>query len=375
MIRTRCLRRLTALLLLLCLALSLCPTAFAAESYEKDQVYREKSERTEVYTVRVYSKDDKATAVDRRDRMLRAGFDSFVYRKDDRFYVMCGKFRSEEEAQRYCALIGDFTDRGEKAKVVRAYVPQSALERFEEVYAASDPEISLSLKLAPNSYPADQVYKYKASRTKVFTVQVSSGYDRRHADERRDGLLAQGYDAFVYRASGAVYVMSGKFRTMRDALAYAESIHAYTSENPTAFVVNAWVPEKAIDAFEDIFYSSCLVRERNRDVETYWERPTGAFYRARTEGYTKVFTVQFSAGTSFHGSERNRASMEAQGYPAFVYKRNLQYQTMTGMFFDKASADAYCAAIRANTDQDDAFVTMANVPWSAITEFQSWWKG
>ena len=256
MTRTRLCRRLAALLLLLSLALSLCPAAFAASGYEQDQVYKEKTGRTEVYTVRVYSKDDKATAVDRRDRMLRAGFDSFVYRRDGRFYVMCGKFRSEEEAERYRALIGDFTDRGDKTKVVRAYVPKSALERFEKVYTASDPAVSLTLKLAPNSYPADQVYKYKASRTKVFTVQVSSGYDRRHADERRDGLLAQGYDAFVYRASGAVYVMSGKFRTMRDALAYAESIHAYTSENPTAFVVNAWVPEKAIDAFEDVFYSS-----------------------------------------------------------------------------------------------------------------------
>lgn len=375
MFGTRCFRRLAALLLLLSLALTLCPVAFAASGYEKDQVYREKTERTEVYTVRVYNKDNKATAVDRRDKMLRAGFDSFVYRKDGRFYVMCGKFRTEEEARGYAELIGRFTDRADQARVVRAYVPESAVERFETAYTDGDPETSLTLKLAPNSYPDGQVYKYKASRTKVFTVQISGGYDRRHADERRDELLAQGYDAFVYRANGVVYVMSGKFRTMRDALAYGESIHAFTSNNPSAFVVNAWVPEKAIRAFEDVFYSSCFVRERNRDVETYWERPSGPFYRARTEGYTKIFTVQFSTGTSFHGSERNRASMGAQGYPAFVYKRNLQYQTMTGMFFDRASADAYCAAIRSNTDQDDAFVTMANVPRSAITEFQNWWKG
>ena len=368
-------RRLAALLLLLSLALCLCPSALAASGYEKDQVYKEHTDRTEVYTVRVYSKDDKPTAVDRRDRMLRAGFDSFVYRRDGRFYVMCGKFRSEEEAQRYLALLSDFTDRGEKAKVVRAYVPESAIEHFEEVYAASDPSISLTLKLAPNSYPADQVYKYKASRTKVFSVQISGGCDRRAADARRDQLLAQGYDAFVYRANGVIYVMSGKFRTLRDALAYGESIHAFTGNNPTAFVVNTWVPEKAVKAFEEIFNASCLVRERNRDVETYWERPTGRFYRARTEGYTKVFTVQFSAGTSFQGSERNRAGMEAQGYPAFVYKKNLQYRTMTGMFFDQPSAEAYCSAIRNNTDQSDAFVTMANVPWSEIMNFQSWWKG
>ena len=158
------------------------------------------------------------------------------------------------------------------------------------------------------------------------------------------------------------------------SLCDGESIHAYTSNNPTAFVVNTWVPEKAIKAFEDVFSASCLVRERNRDVETYWERPTGRFYRARTDGYTKVFTVQFSAGTSFHGSERNRNAMEALGYPAFVYKKNLQYRTMTGMFFDQPSAEAYGAVIR-STGQTDAFVTMANVPWSEIMNFQSWWKG
>lgn len=232
-------------------------------------------------------------------------------------------------------------------------------------------ELSRTLQLDPYSYEADQVYKYHADRVKVFTVQVASGWDRPHAEKIREKMLKKGYDAFVYRANGVFYTMCGKFREMRDALAYGESIHAYTNRS-SAFVVNAWLPEKAIQSFEEVFYSSCYVSDKNSEVETYWEKPTGAFFRAR-EGEVGVFTVQFSSGTSFDGSERNRDAMEAQGYPAFVYKTNLKYKIMTGMFYEKADAEAYCALIRANTDQDDAVVRTAKVTYKAVKEFRDWY--
>ena len=255
-----------------------------------------------------------------------------------------------------------------------AFCPMAMAEgETATVVPEEEKELSTTLQLEPYSYEADQIYKYKPERTKVFTVQVASGWERAHAEKIREKMLKKGYDAFVYRANGVYYTMSGKFREMRDALAYGESIHAYTNRS-SAFVVNAWVPEEAIESFEDVFYSSCYVSDKNSEVETYWEKPTGAFYRAR-EGEVEVFTVQFSSGTSFDGSERNRSAMEAQGYPAFVYKSNLKYKIMTGMFYTKAEAEAYCATIRANTDQSDAVVRTASVPQKAVTKFQQWYKG
>ena len=71
--------------------------------------------------------------------------------------------------------------------------------------------------------------------------------------------------------------------------------------------------------------------------------------------------------------ERNRDKMINQGYPAFVYKIDLAYMVMTGMFYDLASAQQYCEVIKKNTDQKDAYVTTANLPAYAVSNFQNWW--
>ena len=233
----------------------------------------------------------------------------------------------------------------------------------------------VELRLFNMPFTRGQYFEYDASKTKVFSVQVSTVTRLEEAQSIRDGLLNSGYDSFVYRYQGNYCVMCGKFRVLYDACAYSESIHANTSHSH-AYANNSYLPEEDVRRFEELFYGSVTINSQDsRAHETMWEKPSGPFYRGNAGDTVKVYTVQFSAGTSFSGSERNRDKMIAQGYPAFVYKVNLSYRDMTGMFFDSAAAQSYCDIIKANTDQKDAIVGTAQLPSAAAYDFLNWWYG
>ena len=73
-------------------------------------------------------------------------------------------------------------------------------------------------------------------------------------------------------------------------------------------------------------------------------------------------------------SETLRDRLERYGYPAFVYKVDMTYRTMTGMFLDRNEAKRYCKLIRRNTKEVDAIVKSAMVPESELESFLDWWS-
>ena len=214
-------------------------------------------------------------------------------------------------------------------------------------------------------YPSDQYFVMDESQTKGFTVQVSSSANYSGSCKNRDKMLAQGYDSFVYEANGQYRVMCGKFRTQDEAIHYKESICSNT-DRKKAYVTNLYVPDWAYTEFAEIYSTDPL----NNQGEGYtaWEQPSGPYYDGDQAGSTRlVYTVQFSSGTSFHGSEQHRDDMIAQGFDAFVYKKNGKYRTLSGQFETKQEAENRCSAIKKYTDQSDAYVTTVELPTSYVS--------
>ena len=229
------------------------------------------------------------------------------------------------------------------------------------------------LRLKPYSFPTDQYYECGPNDTWVFTVQIAAGGSYQGAIDRANGLIAKGLDGFVYKENGMYYVMSGKFSTDYEALCYGELIHTDPKEY-SAFQTSVAIPKKAIDTFQGILYAHVGVNWDSKAMETHWEDPSGAYFRADGEDYVEVYTVQFSRGTCFSRSETLRDRMERYGYPAFVYKVDMSYRTMTGMFLDRSEAKRYCKLIRRNTNEVDAIVKSAMVPESELESFLDWWS-
>ena len=220
-------------------------------------------------------------------------------------------------------------------------------------------------------FAAGQYYEYDAYQTHVYTVQVAATSSLSGAESIRNSMLQAGYDSFVYLYKGAYRVMCGKFREQYDAMAYSESIHGNTDKEH-AYVTNAYLPSYAVDSFEQAFYGAVTISTHSRDMETFWEKPTGAFLRGNDPDTVKVYTVQLATGTSFQGSETLRDNVTAQGYPAFVYKSHLSYKIMVGMFYDKAEAQRFQERIVRTTDQSGAVVGTAYVPGPAVDTFAYW---
>lgn len=229
------------------------------------------------------------------------------------------------------------------------------------------------LRLKPYSYPTDQYYEGKANDTWVYSIQIAAGGSYQGAINRANGLVANGLDGFVVKDNGMYYVMSGKFNTDYEALCYGELIHTDPNEY-SAYMTSVAVPKKAADVFQSILYSRVGINWNRAEMETYWEDPTGGFIRADAEDAIEVYTVQFSRGTCFSRSETLRDTMERYGYPAFVYKVDMTYRTMTGMFLDRSEAKRYCELIRRNTKESDAIVKSAMVSQSELDSFQDWWS-
>lgn len=241
-------RMLATLVLLVSLVLSICPEAFA---YSSGQYYMEDTSLQRCITVQVSAVNDYNGAVKRRDKMLKAGYDSFVYQKGDVYRIMCGKFYSMDDAEDYLDSIKANTDRS-KAYLTNAYLPAWAIEDFQDEYEWEDYFNDYG-DLRRWGYDEDQYYKYHEDRVKVYTVQVSADASRSGAEKRRDKMLNAGYDSFVYKYNGTYRVMCGKFYAMEDAEAYLASIKANTDRD-RAYITNARMTRKAIQRFEDIYW-------------------------------------------------------------------------------------------------------------------------
>lgn len=242
--------------------------------------------------------------------------------------------------------------------------------------AFAEPVITKSaaaLRLKANSFPTDQYYEYSEDNAIYYTVQVSANNNLDAAFERANSMVAKGFDGFVYRKDGTYYVMCGKFSKAYDALCYGELIHTDPKEYD-AYMNYVSLPASAANAFSSIFYSATSVDQNMDRMETYWEEPTGAYFRGDAEDAVEVYTVQFSKGTCFARSEKLRDRMERSGYPAFVIKENMTYRTLTGMFYDRSEAKAFCKEIRRNTRETDAVVKTVMVPEEEVESFLAWWN-
>lgn len=234
-------------------------------------------------------------------------------------------------------------------------------------------ESAASLRQKPNSFPANQYYEYSEDNGIYYTVQVSASSDLDAAYARASSMNAKGFDGFVYRKDGMYYVMCGKFSDPYAALCYGELIHTDPKEYD-AFMNYVSLPAEAVKTFRDIFGKESQINQNMSEMETYWEEPTGAYFRADAEDTIEVYTVQFSKGTCFARSEKLRDRMERAGYPAFVYKENMTYRTLTGLFYDRKEAKDYCKEIRRNTRESDAVVKTVLIPESEVESFLGWWN-
>ena len=224
----------------------------------------------------------------------------------------------------------------------------------------------LCLSLCPSSFaynfPDNQYYEEDRSLTHVYAVQVSAGTSYNGAVKRRTEMLSLGLDSFLYYRDGKYRIMCGKFRDLDEATAYRDNVKALSGRD-NAYTTNAYLPESAITEFENIYYGYGM----GNHLYGYQVTPTGLYFKESSPYTVKVYTVQFSAGTSFPASERNRDAMNSTyGYTSFVYEVNDNYRIMTGAFSAYRDAENYCSEIKRNTDQNDAYVTTAWLPSGAL---------
>lgn len=373
-------KQVVSMLLCALLALSLGAAALA-ESYPGDQSFAEDRSGVAVYTVQLAATELQSGAVQLRSSVLALGYDCFLYSRDGLYYVMCGKFSDRAEAENYCALILSSTGRS-SGYVTTAYLPEAEVETFARIYAesaGSGPEAGapryqpVSLALKPNTFAPNQLYYSGDGEFTVYTVQVSAHGGHETAGLDRDRMLEAGYDSFVYDDGSMSYVMCGKFTSAYEAFCYSESIHTDPARY-SAFVTFASLPAAAIQTFADRLSEFMKIPQTPERVETYWERPTGAYFRSDIAGSVEVYTVQLGQGSSFTGIERKRDALTEKGYPAFCYKVDMAYKAMSGMFTDKAEAERYCQELNTTGGQSGAVVRTALVPQGELESFQSWYE-
>lgn len=212
------------------------------------------------------------------------------------------------------------------------------------------------------TYPSGQYYEHDTSQTKVSTVQITAANSRETAEQRRDQLLASGFDAFVYLKGDKYRVMCGKFRELEEASDYQNRIINATGYEK-AYATNAYLPESAIKAFEDIYYNG----DKTPENAPRSEKPTGPYYdgEALPKDTVTVYTVQVTAGTAFNACEDRRDNLIAHGYDAFVYRTSTRYKVMTGMFWSENDAKARCNDVKYL--ESDALVTTVTLPAYAVS--------
>lgn len=224
---------LLAALLLCALAAAACAEAPEEEEspylYAEGQFFEADEEQESYYTVQVSACRDRESAERSCTKMLEAGFDCFVYETDGGYRVMCGKFRHVEDAVRYRDLIRENTPR-EDAYVTEAFLPASAREDFLESWK-KDPQIVGDPDFNDWETPSGPFLDLTANEEEtrlVYTVQYSSGTSFRAAQERRDELIALGYDAAVVKDWGCYLVLTGAFENREDAKLFRDQIRSET---------------------------------------------------------------------------------------------------------------------------------------------------
>ena len=213
------------------------------------------------------------------------------------------------------------------------------------------------------SYPAGQYYEHDTSLTKVTTVQIRASNTRESAEKSRDQMIAAGFDAFVYHRGDKYRIMCGKFRDIEEASDYQNRIINETDFDK-AYATNAYLPESAIKAFEDIYFNGDVTSENAPRSE----KPAGPYYdgEALPNDTVTVYTVQVTAGTAFAACEERRDNLIARGYSdSFVYRTETRYKVMTGMFRDINEANARCSEVQ--SFENKAYVTTVTLPAYAVS--------
>ena len=213
------------------------------------------------------------------------------------------------------------------------------------------------------SYPAGQYYEHDTSLTKVTTVQIRASNTRESAEKSRDQMIAAGFDAFVYHSGDKYRIMCGKFRDIEEASDYQNRIINETDFDK-AYATNAYLPESAIKAFEDIYFNGDVTSENAPRSE----KPAGPYYdgEALPNDTVTVYTVQVTAGTAFAACEERRDNLIARGYSdSFVYRTETRYKVMTGMFRDINEANARCSEVQ--SFENKAYVTTVTLPAYAVS--------
>ena len=213
------------------------------------------------------------------------------------------------------------------------------------------------------SYPAGQYYEHDTSLTKVTTVQIRATNTRESAEKSRDQMIAAGFDAFVYHRGDKYRIMCGKFRDIEEASDYQNRIINETDFDK-AYATNAYLPESAIKAFEDIYFNGDVTSENAPRSE----KPAGPYYdgEALPNDTVTVYTVQVTAGTAFAACEERRDNLIARGYSdSFVYRTETRYKVMTGMFRDINEANARCSEVQ--SFENKAYVTTVTLPAYAVS--------
>ncbi len=358
--KTRLLRRALALLLLTAALSALCPAALA---FDAGQYYVADTGLTMIYTVQVAATRYVDGAEALRDGMLKRGFDSFIYRYNDTYRIMCGKFRDYTEAENYRQLIFEVTADYPDAYVNKAWLPEWAIVSFENAYRDWGDGWWLPV------YTAEQYYEEDRSQSMVYAVQVAATKYIDGARSVRDRLLALGFDGFIYRYNDTYRIMCGKFRDYTEAENCRQLVFGATADWPDAYVNKAWLPEWAIIAFENVWQ----IRNGPQESPSY----AADQYYEHNEDLTKVFTVQIAATKYLDGAESVRDRMLALGFDCFIYRWDgtYRYRIMCGKFGSYPDAEAYLQRILDVTDHDDAFVRNAWLPAWAVQDFQDVFYG
>ncbi len=346
-------KRFSAFLLALAIVLTLSAPAYAEGSYAADQSYRQDRSQESVYAVKLLPTGEESCEA-LRDRLLKAGFDAYLYEAEGKTAVLCGKFREMTDALAYRGEIGESVE-DVKVFISSAWLPAEAIDAFEAGPQESAPE--------ETAQPATTRTTCSAQDTvgsEVYTVALSTVQDISYAEALVEKMQKAGFDAFIQENGNSFRVMSGKFHDICNALLYRDCIWSNTDRTDT-IIVTTTVDESEIEAFTEDYETNGLPGP----IKDNLEKPTGAYYREKN-GQVLAYTVQFSAGFSFSGAERTRDAMSAAGFPAFVYECSRVYEIMTGAFYSREAADAYCQKIKDNTAESDAYVTTAWLPKSIV---------
>lgn len=365
--------RLLALALALALTAGLGATAFADPGFAPGQSYVRDDSQEKIFAVCVKGgPDESAEAL--RDRLVEAGYDAYVYDNNGAVSVLCGKYRDVADARAAKDAMGEALA-DVSTVTARAWLPAEAVDAFEagpqeasafEEKAEESAAAEDASKSPATDAPASTPKPRKASSwqdtegSSVYSVSLSASKELAYAEGIVAKMQEKGFDAYILENGSGYQVLSGKFHDICDALKYRDCIWSNTDRTDT-YIATVTVPEDEIAAFTEIYERDGLPGKIKADLE----KPTGAFYR-ETKGDTLAYTVQFSAGTSFSGAERNRDSMSAAGYPAFVYECSRIYEVMTGAFYNREDAEALCEQLHENTAESDAYVTRAWLPGSIV---------